>query len=115
MISSLELWIQSSFPLPQIIFRFMYKITATTFLSPLQSNDLSKAEKKLARDQEETKKLDTFEQAAEENEDTHQAEEMQEEAVYIPGAGRLGRLKNRDLRRLNKEEEFETRFVSFQS
>ena len=59
--------------------------------------------------------IQSYDQAAEENEDNHQAEEMQEEAVYIPGAGRLNRLKNRDLRRQNKEEEFETRFVSFQS
>lgn len=102
----------------------MYKTTdpkyeilyaATSFLSPLQSNDLSEAEKKLAREylKEETKKLETFNQAAEENEDAQEAEEKQDEAVYIPGAGRLGRLNNRDLRRLNKEGEFETRSVLF--
>lgn len=67
-------------------------------------NDLSEAEKKLAREylKEETKKLKTFEQAAEENEDTHQDEGMQEEAVYIPGTGRQGRLKNRDLENLQR-------------
>ena len=99
----------------------MYKTTdpkyeilyaATTFLSPLQSNDLSEAEKKLAREylKEETKKLETL-QAAEETEDAQEAEEKQEESVYIPGAGRLGRLNNRDLRRLNKEGEFDIRSV----
>ena len=46
--------------------------------------------------------------------DTPGAEEMQEGAVYIPGAGSLSRLNNRDLQRLNKEGEgeFDTRFVS---
>ena len=33
------------------------------------------------------------------------------EEVYIPGAGRLGKLNNRDLRRLNQEADFDTRCV----
>ena len=33
------------------------------------------------------------------------------EEVYIPGAGRLGKLNNRDLRRLNQEADFDTRYV----
>ena len=88
---------------------------ATTFLSPLQSNDLSEAEKKMAREylKEETKKLEDYDQAAEDDAVTHEPDDKQEEAVYIPGAGRLGRLNNRDLRRLNKEGEFDSRFVSF--
>ena len=44
--------------------------------------------------------------------DTPGAAEKQEEAVYIPGAGRLSGLNNQDLRRFNKEGEFDTRFVS---
>ena len=45
------------------------------------------------------------------------AAEKQEEAVYIPGAGSLNRLKNQDLRRFNKEGEgkFDTRLVSILS
>ena len=31
------------------------------------------------------------------------------EEVYIPGAGHLGKLNNRDLRRLNQEADFDTR------
>ena len=87
---------------------------AATFLSPLQSNDLTEIEKKLAREylKEETKKLEDYDQAVEFNGDTPGAEEKQEEAVYIPGAGRLSKLNNRDLWRLNKEGEFDTRFVA---
>ena len=33
------------------------------------------------------------------------------EEVYIPGASRLGRLNNRDLRRLNQEAVFDTRYI----
>ena len=33
------------------------------------------------------------------------------EEVYIPGASRLGRLNNRDLRRLNQEADFDTRYI----
>ena len=33
------------------------------------------------------------------------------EEVYIPGAGRLGKLNNRDLRRLNQEADFDTRYI----
>ena len=34
-----------------------------------------------------------------------------DEEVYIPGAGRLGKLNNRDLRRLNQEADFDTRYI----
>ena len=80
----------------------------------LQSNDLTETEKKLAREylKEETKKLEDYDVAMEVDGDTPGAEENQEEAVYIPGAGRLSKLNNRDLRRLNKEGEFNTRFVA---
>ena len=33
------------------------------------------------------------------------------EEVYIPGAGHLGKLNNRDLRRLNQEADFDTRYI----
>ena len=33
------------------------------------------------------------------------------EEVYIPGAGRLGKLNHRDLRRLNQEADFDTRYI----
>ena len=86
--------------------------SAATFLS----TDLNETERKLAREylKEETKKLEDYDQAVEVNGDTPGAEEKQEEAVYIPGAGSLSRLNNRDLQRLNKEGEgeFDTRFVS---
>ena len=106
-----------------IICRYMYNTkdphyeplyAAATFLAPLQSNDLTETEKKLAREylKEETKKLEDYDVAVEVDGDTPGAEEKQEEAVYIPGAGRLSKLNNRDLRRLNKEGEFDTRFVS---
>ena len=64
---------------------------AATFLAPLQSNDLTETEKKLAREylKEETKKLEDYNQAVEVDGDTPAAAEKQEEAVYIPGAGSL--------------------------
>ena len=33
------------------------------------------------------------------------------EEVYIPGAGCLGKLNHRDLRRLNQEADFDTRYI----
>ena len=33
------------------------------------------------------------------------------EEVYIPGAGCLGKLNNRDLRRLKQEADFDTRYI----
>ena len=80
----------------------------------LQSNDLTEIGKKLAREylKQETKKLKDYDPAVEVNGDIPGAEEKQEEAVYIPGAGRLSKHNNRDLRRLDKEGEFDTRFVA---
>ena len=76
--------------------------------------DLTETEKKLTREylKEETKKLEDYNQAVEVDGDTPGAAEKQEEAFYIPGAGRLSGLNNQDLRRFNKEGEFDTRFVS---
>ena len=82
-----------------------------TFLSPLQCNDLSEPEKKIARDylKAEVQKLEDFmgEEAMETNDNLGAREDHEE--VYIPGAGRLGKLNNRDLRRLNQEADFDTR------
>ena len=71
-----------------------------TFLSPLQCNDLSEPEKKIARDylKGEVRKLGDYmgEKAIETNDNIGVVEDHEE--VYIPGAGRLGKLNNHDLR-----------------
>ena len=88
----------------------------TTFLAPLQQNDLSEAEKKIAREylKTEVEKLEEFDITTDSTMENNNCEgkKDQENDVYIPGAGRLGRLNNRDLRRLNKEAEFDTRYAS---
>ena len=89
----------------------------TTFLSPLQSNLLSEQEKKIAKEylKDEAKKLEEHENAvnaALENDHEPADHADEEDDVYIPGAGRLDRLNTRDLRRLNHEAEFDTRFVT---
>ena len=77
---------------------------------------MTETEKMLAMEylKEETKKLEDYDQAVEVDRDTPGAAEKEEEAVYIPGAGSLSKLNNRDLQRFNKEQEAEcgTRFVS---
>ena len=40
------------------------------------------------------------------------AEEEEDNGVYIPGAGLLAKLNARDLRRIDKETEFDKRFES---
>ena len=89
----------------------MYAVA--TFLSPLQSNDLSEPEKKIARDhlKAEVQKLEDYmgEEAIETNDKIGGVEDHEE--VYIPGAGHLGKLNNRDLRRLNQEADFDTRYI----
>ena len=84
-----------------------------TFLSPLQSNDLSEPEKKIARDhlKAEVQKLEDYmgEEAIETNDKIGGVEDHEE--VYIPGAGHLGKLNNRDFRRLNQEADFDTRYI----
>ena len=74
-----------------------------TFLSPLQSNDLTEPEKKIARDylKSEVQKLEDYmgEEAMQTNDNIRGVEDHKE--VYTPGAGRLGKLNHRDLRRLN--------------
>ena len=88
----------------QIIFRFMYiprDPNYQTFLSP--------AVQRLTRQksswlEKETKMIYSYDQAAEENEKIHEAEEKQEKPVYIPGACRLIWLNNR---------KFYLRFVLF--
>ena len=49
-----------------------------------------------------------------ENADEAEEEDEEQDEVYIPGGGRLDRLNTRDLRRLNQEAEFDTRFVTQQ-
>ena len=84
-----------------------------TFLSPLQCNDLSEPEKKIARDylKAEVQKLEDYmgEEAIETNDKIGGVEDH--EKVYIPGAGHLGKLNNRNLRRLNQEADFDTRYI----
>ena len=74
----------------------MYAVA--TFLSPLQSNDLSEPEKKIARDhlKAEVQKLEDYmgEGAMDTNENIGGVEDHKK--VYIPGAGCLGKLNNRD-------------------
>ena len=94
-----------------------------TFLAPLQSNLLSEPEKKIAREylKTEVEKLDENNevttrgnnntQSNEGGEDNDDAEE-EEAGVYIPGAGLLAKLNARDLRRIDKETEFDKRFES---
>ena len=94
-----------------------------TFLAPLQSNLLSEPEKKIAREylKTEVEKLENNEmttsgnnntQCNEGREDKDDAEEEEEAGVYIPGAGLLAKLNARDLRRIDKETEFDKRFKS---
>ena len=82
-----------------------------TFLSPLQSNDLSEPEKKIARDhlKAEVQKLEDYmgEEAIETNDNIGGVEDHEE--VYIHGADNPRMLNNRDLRRLNQEADFDTR------
>ena len=89
----------------------MYAVA--TFLSPLQSNDLSEPEKKIARDhlKAEVQKLEDYmgEEAIKTNDKIGGVEDHEE--VYIPGAGHLGKLNNRDLRRLKQEADFDTRYI----
>ena len=93
----------------------MYAVA--TFLSPLQSNDLSEPEKKIARDhlKAEVQKLEDYmgEEAIKTNDKIGGVEDHKE--VYIPGAGHLGKLNNRDLRRLNQEADFDTRYIMLSS
>ena len=87
----------------------MYAVA--TFLSPLQSNDLSEPEKKIARDhlKAEVQKLEDYmgEEAIETNDKIGGVEDHEE--VYIHGADNPRMLNNRDLRRLNQEADFDTR------
>ena len=92
-------------------------------MAPLQSNLLSDSEKKIAREylKSEVEKLEENNevitsgnnntQRNEGGEDKDDAEE-EEAGVYIPGAGLLAKLNARDLRRIDKETEFDKRFES---
>ena len=94
-----------------------------TFLAPLQSNLLSDSEKKIAREylKTEVEKLEENAEVTtrgnnntqhnEGGEDKVNADE-EEAGVYIPGAGLLAKLNARDLRRIDKETEFDKRFES---
>ena len=87
-----------------------------TFLAPLQSNLLSDAEKKIAREylKTEVKKMEENDEVTtSRNNNSHDdAEEEEDNGVYIPGAGLLAKLNARDLRRIDKETEFDKRFES---
>ena len=93
-------------------------------MAPLQSNLLSDAEKKIAREylKTEVKKMEENDevmtsgnnntQRDEGGEDHDDTEEEEDTGVYIPGAGLLAKLNARDLRRIDKETEFDKRFES---
>ena len=95
-----------------------------TFLAPLQSNLLSDPEKKIAREylKTEVKKMEENDEVTtsrnnntqrdEGGDDHDDAEEEEDTGVYIPGAGLLAKLNARDLRRIDKETEFDKRFES---
>ena len=72
-----------------------------TFLSPLQSNDLSEPEKKIASDYLKRCRSSrtTWVMAMQTNDNIRGVEDHEE--VFIPGAGCLGKLNHCDLRRLN--------------
>ena len=95
-----------------------------TFLAPLQSNLLSDAEKKIAREylKTEVKKMKENDEVTtsgnnntqhnEGRDDHDDTKEEEDTGVYIPGAGLLSKLNARDLRRIDKETEFDKRFES---
>ena len=92
-----------------------------TFLAPLQSNLLSEPEKKIAREylKSEVEKLEENNEVitsgnnnTQSNEGGEDDAEEEEAGVYIPGAGLLAKLNARDLRRIDKETEFDKRFES---
>ena len=93
-------------------------------MAPLQSNLLSDPEKKIAREylKTEVKKMEENDEVTtsrnnnsqrnEGGDDHDDAEEEEDNGVYIPGAGLLAKLNARDLRRIDKETEFDKRFES---
>ena len=85
-------------------------------MAPLQSNLLSDPEKKIAREylKTEVKKMEENDEVTtSRNNNSHDdAEEEEDNGVYIPGAGLLAKLNARDLRRIDKETEFDKRFES---
>ena len=93
-------------------------------MAPLQSNLLSDPENKIAREylKTEVKKMEENDEVTtsrnnnsqrnEGGDDHDDAEEEEDNGVYIPEAGLLAKLNARDLRRIDKETEFDKRFES---
>ena len=90
----------------------------------MNEDELSESEKKVAREylKTEVEKLEENAEVTtsgnnntqhnEGGEDKDDAEEEGAAGVYIPGAGLLAKLNARDLRRIDKETEFDKRFES---